>query len=248
MDHGIKHVAIIMDGNGRWANQRLHSRVWGHVRGSSVVSDIVQAADDLGVKALTLYAFSTENWRRPNEEVGVLFKLLHKFLLKERRRLLQNQVAFRVIGDIGKLPAATQQLIGELETETRDFQGLKLTFCFSYGARMELVHAVNQFMVANPGREMTEEDMMAHLMRPEAGEVDLLIRTGGEQRVSNFLLWQIAYAELYFTPTKWPDFTPREFERILSSVSQRERRFGGLSPAQPHFAPGEASAQSAHVQ
>ena len=248
MNHGIKHVAIIMDGNGRWATQRMHSRVWGHVRGSSAVSEIVQAADDLGVEALTLYAFSTENWRRPNVEVSVLFKLLHKFLLKERRRLVQNRVAFRVIGDTSKLPLATQELIADLESETKGFAGLKLTFCFSYGARMELLHAVNQFIATHPGQEMTEEDVTSHLMRPEIGEVDLLIRTGGEQRVSNFLLWQIAYAELYFTPTKWPDFTPSEFGRILSSVSQRERRFGGLSSSEPTFQVTPASAvKSVHV-
>ena len=246
MSHGINHVAIIMDGNGRWATQRLHPRVWGHVRGSAVVSDIVQAADDLGVKALTLYAFSTENWRRPNEEVGVLFKLLHKFLLKEKPRLISNHVSFRVIGDTHKLPLATQELIVDLETETKDFTGLKLTFCFSYGARAELLQAVNHYIQENPGKSMTEADIQSHLMRPETGEVDLLIRTGGEQRVSNFLLWQIAYAELYFTPTKWPDFTASEFERILSSVTKRERRFGGLSPV-ASSAPNQV-VKSAHVQ
>jgi undecaprenyl diphosphate synthase len=251
MDHAIKHVAIIMDGNGRWANQRLRPRVWGHVRGSAVVSDIVQAADDLGVKALTLYAFSTENWGRPNEEVGVLFRLLYKFLLRERRRLLQNKVSFRVIGNTSRLPLETQRLISDLEAETRDFPGLKLTFCFSYGARSEMVHAMNEFIKANPGREVTEKDISQHLMRPETGDVDLLIRTGGEQRVSNFLLWQIAYAEFCFTPTKWPDFTASEFKRILSTVGVRERRFGGLSPnADKNILRTVAGleATSAHVQ
>ena len=229
MNSEFKHVAIIMDGNGRWATQRFRPRVWGHVRGSAVVSDIVQAADDLGVAALTLYAFSTENWRRPNEEVSVLFRLLHKFLLKERARLIANQVSFKVIGDTTRLSPATKKLIADLENETANFNGLKLTFCFSYGSRMELVRAVNRFMEENPGKELKEEDLDHFLMRPETGDVDLLIRTGGEQRVSNFLLWQIAYAELCFTPTKWPDFTVSEFQRILQSVGQRERRFGGLS-------------------
>jgi undecaprenyl diphosphate synthase len=229
MDLGIKHVAIIMDGNGRWANQRMRPRVWGHVRGSGVVSDIVEAADDFGVKALTLYAFSTENWSRPNDEVGVLFKLLYKFLVKETKRLIKNKVSFRVIGDVSKLPTQTQSIIRELEEITKDFEGLKLTFCFSYGARSEMVYAVNKFIAENPGKEISHLDIEKSLMRPETGDVDLLIRTGGEQRVSNFLLWQIAYAELCFTPTKWPDFTPREFYSILSSVSKRERRFGGIS-------------------
>lgn len=229
MDHSIKHVAIIMDGNGRWANQRLRPRVWGHIRGSAVVSDIVQAADDLGVEALTLYAFSTENWNRPMDEVRVLFKLLYKFLLKERKRIIANNVSFRVIGDISELPVEAKTLISVLEGETRDNSGLKLTFCFGYGGRREIVTAVNRFQAANPGMVMTEQDLAENLFRPDVGDVDLLIRTGGEQRVSNFLLWQIAYAELYFTPTKWPDFTGSELSKILTSVSKRDRRFGGLS-------------------
>lgn len=228
MDFGIKHVAIIMDGNGRWANQRFHSRVWGHVRGSSVVSDIVQAADDYGVKALTLYAFSTENWARPNDEVSVLFKLLHKFLVKETKRLLANRVVFRVIGDVSRLPAETRALISSLEAQTDSFEGLKLTFCFSYGARSEMVSAINRFIQDHPGQSITAEDIERNFFRPETGDVDLLIRTGGEQRISNFLLWQSAYAELCFSPTKWPDFTRSEFFSILQSVSKRERRFGAL--------------------
>ena len=231
MNSQMNHVAIIMDGNGRWATQRYRPRVWGHIRGSAVVSDIVQAADDLGVKALTLYAFSTENWRRPNEEVSVLFKLLHKFLQKERARLLANKVSLRVIGDISRLSPSTKKLIADLELETSSFEGLKLTFCFSYGSRMELAGAVNRFMEENPGKPLQEKDLDRYLMRPETGDVDLLIRTGGEQRISNFLLWQLAYAELCFSPTKWPDFTVSEFQKILESVGQRERRFGGLSPA-----------------
>jgi undecaprenyl diphosphate synthase len=238
MEQAIKHVAIIMDGNGRWATQRFRPRVWGHVRGSGVVSEIVQAADDMGVEALTMYAFSTENWSRPHEEVGVLFRLLHKFLMKERRRILANAISFRVIGDIRRLPADTRALIADIEERTATAQGLKLTFCFGYGGRSEIVAAANRFQEANPGVEMTEADLASQLFRPDAGEVDLLIRTGGEQRVSNFLLWQIAYAELYFTPTKWPDFTPGEFGKILNAVARRERRFGGLAalgltPAHP---------------
>lgn len=250
MNQAIKHVAIIMDGNGRWANQRLRPRVWGHIRGSAVVSDIVQSADDLGVSALTLYAFSTENWNRPAEEVGVLFKLLHKFLLKERKRILENNISFRVIGDTEALPVEAKALISRLENETHDNTGLKLTFCFGYGGRREIVAAANRFMANNPGMPMTENDLQSNLFRPDVGEVDLLIRTGGEQRVSNFLLWQIAYAELYFTPTKWPDFTGSELEKIIASVSQRDRRFGGLSKKTviPHAIPRRGhEAQSLNV-
>lgn len=220
-----------MDGNGRWATQRMRPRVWGHVRGSMIVSGIVQAADDAGITALTLYAFSTENWSRPAEEVSVLFRLLHKFLLRERRRILVNGVNFRVIGDTTPLPVEVRALIASIEDETRDAQGLKLTFCFGYGGRSEIVAAANDWMARHPGKPLTIEDLDSHLFRPETGPVDLLIRTGGEQRISNFLLWQIAYAELHFTPTKWPDFTPSEFSKILESAGKRERRFGGVSPA-----------------
>lgn len=225
----LKHVAIIMDGNGRWAKKRFRPRIWGHVRGSGVVSDIVEAADDLGLEALTLYAFSTENWSRPVEEVSTLFKLLKKFLLKERNRLIANNIKFKVIGEIHNLPVETVQLIREIESMTAHSTGLKLTFAFSYGGRSEILRAVNTFVQKNPGKEMQEEDLSSLMYRPEAGDVDLMIRTGGEQRISNFLLWQMAYAELYFTPTKWPEFTPREFNKIVQLVSQRERRFGNIS-------------------
>lgn len=224
----IKHVAIIMDGNGRWAKQRLRPRIWGHVRGSTVVSKIVQAADDAGVKALTLYAFSTENWSRPLEEVSTLFRLLKKFLSKERQRIISNNVKFKVIGEIANLPVETVKLIKEIEGQTANATGLHLTFAFSYGGRSEIIRAMNQYITVNPGQEISEKELNSLMYRPEAGDVDLMIRTGGEQRISNFLLWQMAYAELYFTPTKWPDFTPNEFKGILANVSNRERRFGNI--------------------
>src|SRR5690606_1703279 len=224
----IKHVAVIMDGNGRWATKRYRPRVWGHVRGAAVVSDIVQAADDLGLKALTLYAFSTENWSRPVEEVSTLFRLLKKFLLKEKQRILSNNIKFQVIGEIQNLSLDTISLIKSLEEETKNNTGLMLTFAFGYGSRSEIVRAVNQFIEANPGKTISENDLDTHMYRAETGDVDLLIRTGGEQRISNFLLWQLAYAELYFTPTKWPDFTPLEFSKIIENVSSRERRFGNV--------------------
>ena len=223
----IKHVAIIMDGNGRWANRRLRPRIWGHVRGSGVVSDIVKTADSLGVQALTLYAFSTENWSRPLEEVSTLFKLLKKFLIKEKDRLLTNNVKFKVIGDIRSLPRDTIELIEEVEKATKNAGGLLLTFAFNYGGRAEIVRAINSLQIENPDKLISEEDLARSMYRPESGDVDLMIRTGGEQRISNFMLWQAAYAELYFTPTKWPDFTPEEFIKIIQTVSSRERRFGG---------------------
>lgn len=229
--HNIKHVAVIMDGNGRWAKQRSHPRVWGHVRGSAVVSHIVQEADDLGIEALTMYAFSSENWSRPQTEVLVLFNLLYKFLKKERARILKNNIRFKIMGDISNLPEQTKKLIGQLESETAHHTGLKLTFAFGYGARAEIAYAVNRFMKANPGKEITEDVLNEYLMIPDLGDVDLLIRTGGDHRVSNFMLWQIAYAEMFFTETKWPDFTVTEFRYIIEQVAKRERRFGAVAPA-----------------
>jgi undecaprenyl diphosphate synthase len=227
MSH-INHVAIIMDGNGRWANQRFRPRVWGHVRGSAVVSRIVQEAGDSGLKALTLYAFSTENWSRPAEEVSTLFKLLKKFLNKEKQKILSNNIKFKVIGDIQNLPLDTVRLIQDVEQLTKDATGLKLTFAFGYGGRDEIIKAFNLFATKNPGKSISESELAQLMYRPESGDVDLMIRTGGEQRISNFLLWQMAYAELYFTPTRWPDFTPFEFKKILEEVSHRERRFGNV--------------------
>ncbi|MBT3584333.1 MAG: di-trans,poly-cis-decaprenylcistransferase [Halobacteriovoraceae bacterium] len=227
----LKHVAIIMDGNGRWANQRSHQRVWGHVRGSHIVSEIVEEADELGIEALTLYTFSTENWSRPLLEVKILFKLLKKFILKERSRILKNQIRFKVIGDISELPEDTKNLVLALEEETKDLKGLKLTFAFGYGSRGEIIQSVNSFIANNPGTEISEGDITNRLFAPETGDVDLLIRTGGDQRISNFLLWQLAYAELYFTNTQWPEFGTSEFRSIVEEVSDRERRFGSVTSA-----------------
>lgn len=230
LSHNIKHVAIIMDGNGRWAKQRSHPRVWGHVRGSAVVSTIVEEADNLGIEALTMYAFSSENWSRPQTEVRVLFNLLFKFLKKERERILKNNIRFRIMGDITNLPEQTKKLIAQLEGETAHHTGLKLTFAFGYGARSEIAYAVNRFMKANPGKEISEDDLNDFMMIPDLGDVDLLIRSGGDHRVSNFMLWQIAYAEMFFTETKWPDFTVTEFRFIIEQVAKRERRFGAIAP------------------
>ncbi|AYF43267.1 MULTISPECIES: polyprenyl diphosphate synthase [Halobacteriovorax] len=223
----LKHVAIIMDGNGRWAQNRAHRRVWGHVRGSSVVSNIVEKADDMGVKALTLYAFSTENWGRPPSEIRTLFLLLKKFLIKERNKVLKNNIKFNIIGDISKLPKDTVKIIDDLKRDSKDNTGLKLTFAFGYGGRAEIISAVNKLIAEDI--EVTEESISNALHAPELGDVDLMIRTGGDQRISNFLLWQIAYGELYFTETMWPNFTCTEFEKIIMEVEKRERRFGQVT-------------------
>lgn len=217
-----------MDGNGRWAQSRLRPRVWGHVRGASVVSSIVEEADEIGLNALTLYAFSTENWSRPEVEVNALFAILKKFLISERSRIMSNQIRFRVIGNLSGLPEETRELVYNLEKDTAHHTGLKLSFAFGYSGRKEIICAVNDFIKENPGQSICEESFARHLYSPDLEEVDLLIRTGGDQRVSNFLLWQIAYAELFFTKTPWPSFSRDEFRDIVSRVSSRERRFGNI--------------------
>ena len=225
----LRHVAIIMDGNGRWAQARSHSRIWGHIRGVRTVSQIVEEADDCGVKALTMYAFSTENWSRPLAEVKTLFSLLKKFLRKEKERIIRNRIKFKMIGDIASLPPSTYRLAKELEERTKEHEGLKLTFAFSYGSRAEIINAFNLHITESPGAPISEEKLNSLLSNPESGDVDLLIRTGGDFRISNFLLWQCAYAELYFSPIPWPEFSKKEFRRILNEVSDRERRFGGIN-------------------
>ena len=224
-----RHVAIIMDGNGRWASDKLRPRVWGHIRGSRVVSSIVAKASELGISALTLYAFSTENWSRPTEEIQVLFKLLKKFLKLEQSNLIKNNIKFQVIGQLEGLDLSTIELIRDTEKLTQNNSGLCLSFAFGYGGRTEIIDAVNCFIEQNPGKKIEANDIAQRLYRPETGDVDLLIRTAGDCRISNFLLWQISYAELFFTNTKWPDFTASEFEAILKDTAVRERRFGSLN-------------------
>ncbi|MBF0207608.1 MAG: di-trans,poly-cis-decaprenylcistransferase [Oligoflexia bacterium] len=231
----IEHIAIIMDGNGRWAKERRRPRVWGHVRGSQKVSEIVEAAaDHPQIKSLTLYAFSTENWSRPKEEVTSLFFLLQKYISKERERIIRNRISFNVLGRISGVSPKTQDLIEDLVMKTCDFVDPKLVlnFAFDYGGREEIVMAANRWISSNPGKKISEAELARLLYTKEEGQnIDLLIRTGGDLRVSNFLLWQIAYAELYFCKTYWPDFTVKEFLEIYSEVSLRERRFGAVVSA-----------------
>lgn len=244
----IKDVAIIMDGNGRWAKDKLRPRVFGHVKGVSVVPMIVEKANELKLNSLTLYAFSTENWSRPETEVQSLFKLLLKFLKRERKKIIENDIHFRIIGEIQNLPNETQAEIRNLEESTKNNQGLKLTFAFSYGGRREIVSSVNKFIKDNPGKEISEEKISSHLYQPEISEIDLLIRTGGDLRISNFLLWQISYAELYFTNTKWPDFSPEEFQNIIEQVKKNERRFGSLTQNSSYHESKLKAAESNNVK
>lgn len=228
----IRHIAIIMDGNGRWAQRRGRPRVWGHVRGSSKVSEIVETVVDIPeIKSLTLFAFSTENWNRPSSEVNVLFFLLRKYIQKERERIVRNNIRFKVIGKYQKLPGSTQQMISDLEKLTENNRGLHLNFAFDYGGRDEIVASANLFISNNPGKALSEEDLTAGLCTvrsAQMSDIDLLIRTGGDQRISNFLLWQLAYSELFFTNTPWPEFTSEEFIRIYNDIRKRDRRFGSI--------------------
>lgn len=226
--NNLEHVAIIMDGNGRWAKSRKHPRAWGHIRGASIVSSIVSEADLLGIKKLTLYAFSSENWSRPLPEIKTLFLLLKKFIKSEEERIIKNNILFRVMGNLSGIPEEIKKLIQELEYRTKNNTGLKLSFAFGYGSQQEILYSVNRFIESHPGQQMTIQDMAQNLYLPDLGDVDLMIRTGGDFRISNFLLWQLAYAELFFTETKWPDFTRLEFASIIESVKKRERRFGTI--------------------
>ena len=228
MPKTLEHIAIIMDGNGRWAESRSHRRVWGHVRGASVVTEIVEEAVAQNLKALTLYTFSTENWSRPLDEIKVLFNLLKKFLVSQKNRMIKNNIKFSIIGDTSKLPEGTLNIIRELKEITSGNNGLKLTLAFGYGGRNEIIHSVNKFIKNNPGAQIAEEDLERNLFNPTLGDVDLVIRSGGDQRISNFLLWQSAYAELYFTKTQWPDFTRAKFKEIIDDYYTRERRFGDV--------------------
>jgi undecaprenyl diphosphate synthase len=230
------HVAIIMDGNGRWAQRRGHPRVYGHVRGSSRVKAIVREADKLGIRALTLYAFSTENWGRPDTELSVLWKLLKKFLVREVADLDRENVKLHVIGEVERLTPEIRSVLDAAITRLSGNTGLQLTFAVSYGSRRELERASRLFAADCVAGKCKPEDMNETLMDEylwtsrlgKLAHVDLVVRTSGEQRVSNFMLWQAAYAEFYFTDLCWPDFTPAALREAVENFSSRERRFGGV--------------------
>ncbi|USS87352.1 isoprenyl transferase [Fructilactobacillus hinvesii] len=231
-----KHVAIIMDGNGRWAQRRHLPRIAGHKRGMDVVEDITIAASDLGVQVLTLYAFSTENWKRPAKEVSYLMSLPSRFFNKFVPKLIENNVQVKTIGDNEQLPAETQQAVQKAQADTADCDGMILNFALNYGSRTEITEAMQQLgQEVRAGQlapeQITEAMVQQHLKTSFLGDLadpDLLIRTSGEERISNFLLWQLAYSELEFTDTLWPDFTPDDFRAELLAFQQRHRRFGGL--------------------
>lgn len=222
------HIAIIMDGNGRWAKKRGLPRAAGHRAGALVVEDMAEACSKIGVKALTLYAFSTENWSRPAAEVSLLMDLLCDFLDKKRERMRANNIRLAAIGRLDALPekarARLEKTISALSSNT----GLVLSLALNYGGRQEIADAVRRAQ-ADGIKDITEADISARLYTSALPEVDLIIRTSGEKRLSNFLLWQAAYAEFYFTETFWPDFKAPQLFEALADYQKRERRFGGLA-------------------
>ena len=230
-----RHVAIVMDGNGRWARRRFLPRVAGHRRGVEAVREVVKACREHRIEFLTLFAFSSENWQRPADEVSYLMELFALALEDEVARLHQHGIRFRVIGDLAPFGPRLRELILRAENLTRDNTGLVLTVAANYGGRWDVLQAVNRMLAARSAapQAVSEADLTPFLALSHAPEPDLFIRTGGEQRISNFLLWQIAYTELYFTETLWPDFDAAAFEDALAAYRRRERRFGRVEDAGP---------------
>lgn len=228
-----EHVAIILDGNGRWAKSKGLPRNAGHTAGAKNVETVCQAADELGIKYLTLYAFSTENWNRPEAEVEALMNLLESYLKNCIKTASKNNMRVRVIGEIGRLSEKFQNRIKELEVASSVNTGLNLTIAINYGSRDEMIRAMKNMMQDEKDGKLSIEDVTAELFSgyldtKDLPDPDLLIRTSGEQRLSNYLLWQLAYSEFYFTDVAWPDFHKKELEQAVEAYNKRDRRFGGL--------------------
>ena len=230
-----RHIAIILDGNGRWAKQRFLPRAAGHRRGLKAVRMAVRACIERGVDFLTLFAFSSENWRRPKEEVSFLMELFVMALQQEIGRLHKNGVRFRVIGDLSRFEPKLRRLVRDAESRTANNKKLVLTIAANYGGRWDVLQAANRMLRERPelAGGFGEADLAPYLALSYAPEPDLFIRTGGEQRISNFILWQLAYTELYFTDTLWPDFDAAALDRAIISYQQRERRYGRTSEQLP---------------
>ncbi|MDR2015726.1 MAG: di-trans,poly-cis-decaprenylcistransferase [Azoarcus sp.] len=235
-----RHIAIIMDGNGRWARKRFLPRMAGHARGVEAVRGTIRAAIERGVEYLTLFAFSSENWRRPAEEVSFLMQLFIKSLQKEVSRLHENGIRFRVIGDRSRFEPVLVRAIEAAEELTAKNTRLHLTIAANYGGRWDVLSALNRVLARQPGAaRIDEESINAELSMNFAPEPDLFIRTGGEQRISNFLLWQLAYTEFFFTDALWPDFDGKALDQAIVSYQERERRFGRTSEQLVALAGGE---------
>jgi undecaprenyl diphosphate synthase len=229
-----KHIAIIMDGNGRWAQLRRKPRIFGHIKGTRVAKKIITACSRKGIKNLTLYAFSTENWLRPQAEVSFLMDLLRRYLKKETDNLVKEDIRFSIIGDISRVPSDVREAITKAMQATAKCTGLNLVFALSYGSRQEITDAVRTIAAkVQSGEiqtsEIDEATVNAALSTSPMPDPDLIIRTSGELRLSNFLMWQAAYSEFYFTPTLWPDFTEADLDKALVDYQARQRRFGAVN-------------------
>ncbi|MBR0229808.1 MAG: isoprenyl transferase [Erysipelotrichaceae bacterium] len=232
MTYVPKHVAIIMDGNGRWAAKQKKPRTYGHYQGTENVRNIAIKANDLGVEVLTLYAFSTENWKRPEEEVSYLMSLPAVFITKFLAELMEKGIKIDAIGDLYGLPEKTRKVLQEAIDKTADNRNMTLVFAINYGGRAEIVEAVNKYAQdykdGKADYPVSEDAFEQYLATGKYPPLDLLIRTSLDYRISNFLLWQVSYAEMYFVDKYWPEFTPEDFEEAITSFSSRQRRFGGL--------------------
>lgn len=223
------HIAIIMDGNGRWAKQRKRPRLFGHNAGMKALHSTVKTASDIGVKVITVYAFSTENWKRSEEEVNGLMRIAVEYCAKEIDELDANHVQVRIIGDVSRLPKAVQDATADACERTKNNTGLILNIALNYGGRAEIVHAIQEMMREglNPD-DVTEEALAAHLYTKGLPDPDIMLRTGGEKRLSNFMLWQISYSEFVFEDIWWPDFDEDALYGVIEAYQQRDRRFGGV--------------------
>ena len=233
-DRVPQHVAIIMDGNGRWAKQKGHMRIFGHKQGVKSVRAAIESAAEVGVKYLTLYAFSTENWTRPEQEVNALMELLVDTIESELPTLMKNNIKLATIGDLGKLPKKCQAQLKKTKVKTAENKGLTLVLALSYSGRWDIIEAVKRIATDVKEGELSPENINDGILDKALStscfpNPDLLVRTSGEQRISNFLLWELAYSELYFTPVLWPDFTKDDFYKAIVEYQGRERRFGKTS-------------------
>lgn len=223
----LKHVAIIMDGNGRWAQKKLLPRVMGHKKGVQALKNIIKHAHKINIPYLSVFAFSTENWSRPQEEVSFLMKLLYESLGKELKELQKQNIKLKFIGNKDELSSELRQLLLNAEHDTKDNDGLNLLVCLNYSGQYDILQAANK-LLSSGVKTISKQDFSKELLTNGVPDIDLLIRTGGESRISNFMLWQAAYAELYFTEKLWPSFTPKELDKAIDWFIKRDRRFGSI--------------------
>ena len=222
------HIAIIMDGNRRWAREHRFDVLKGHSQGSNTLKEIAEHAQKIGVNYLTVFAFSTENWRRPQREVNALIELMRRFLMQDLESLISDNVRLRIIGDLAPFDRDLRALFEDAVKQTSTNTGLQLTVAINYGGKQDLMQAMQKMASENPDlKEISEEDLKSALQTSDLPEIDLLIRTGGEYRLSNFILWDSAYAELYFSEKYWPDFTGADLDEAIDNFANRQRRFGG---------------------